>query len=379
MIQIIIKETKDFLRDTSNLFFFLIFPVVLVFLLGNLLTYMDNAEEAIGELKIHYSIESDEIADILAIEGFIGGVESDSIIFEKRENIEDSIKLTARDDIDGAVLFTNSPMEIYIYEGSNRIKNRTINAMMNGFIQINKAVNIVVKENPTSLVNSLADLSKSSDSSKTSDLRQEFIAPKDLGVSRSMLDYYAITMLSMLCFMSLMIGAMCFMGERENGTIYRLKIAPINQVKLFFGKIMGLIPQIFLQISILMLTSVFVFGAKYASNLIDNLYLFLFFFIVTFTVISIGAVYGLYININPMVFIFPILWLIMFFGGTYSKAIFIDGFTQAMPTYQLQEAAFDIAIFGRYERANTIIIICIITTIIMLVLGALAVNRKENK
>lgn len=378
MIQIIIKETKDFLRDSSNMFFFLIFPIILVFLLGNLLAYMDNAEEAIGELNIHYSIESDEIADILAIEGFISGVKGDNIIFEKRENLEDSIMLTGSDDIDGTVLFTNSPMEIYIYEGSNRIKNRTINAMMNGFTQINKTVNIIVKANPISL-SGLVDSSKSSDSSKSFDLRNEFITPKDLGVSRSMLDYYAITMMSMLCFMSVMLGAMCFMGENENGTIHRLKIAPINQVKLFFAKILGLLPQVFLQIIIMMVTSVFIFGAKYASTIINNIYLFIFFFIVTLTVISIGAVYGLYININPMVFIFPIFWLMMFFGGTYSKAIFIDGLTQALPTYQLQEAAFDIAIFGRYERANTIIAICIITTIIMLVMGALAVNRKENK
>ncbi|NLJ96904.1 MAG: ABC transporter permease [Clostridiales bacterium] len=372
MIQIIIKETKSFLRDTTNLFFYLIFPVVLVFLLGNLLTYMDKAEETIGKLRIHYSIETYDMADILAIEGFISEVEGHNIIFERRENLDDAIILAGSDDIDGAVLFTNSPMEIYIYEGSSRIKNRTINAIMNGFTQINKAVNIIVKTNPKALT-AIADLSKSPE------LQQEFIEPKDLGVSRSMLDYYAITMLSMLCFMSVIIGAMCFMGEEENGTIHRLKIAPVNQVKLFFAKILGLIPQIFLQISILMVTSVFIFGAKYASNLIDNIYLLTLFFVVTFTIISIGAVYGLCININPMIIIFPLVWLIMFLGGTYSKELFIDGLTQALPTYKLQEAAFDIAIFGRYERANNIIIVCIIISIIMLILGALAVNRKVKK
>ena len=193
-----------------------------------------------------------------------------------------------------------------------------------------------------------------------------------------MLDYYAITMLSMLCFMSVIIGAMCFMGEEENGTIHRLKIAPKSS-EIIFAKILGLIPQIFLQISILMVTSVFIFGAKYASNLIDNIYLFTLFFVVTFTIISIGAVYGLCININPMIIIFPLVWLIMFLGGTYSKELFIDGLTQALPTYKLQEAAFDIAIFGRYERANNIIIVCIIISIIMLILGALAVNRKVKK
>lgn len=63
-----------------------------------------------------------------------------------------------------------------------------------------------------------------------------FIKQKDLGIQRTMLDYYAITMISMLSFMCIMLGTMCFMGERQNNTIYRLKIAPINQVKLFLAK-----------------------------------------------------------------------------------------------------------------------------------------------
>lgn len=367
MIQIIIKETKDFLRDTSNIFFFLIFPVILVFLLGNLLSPTDNAEEIVGELRIHYVIETEEIADILAIEGYINGVSDDeNIIFEKSEDLENSKSLAGNDDIAAVVLFTNSPMKIQIYEGTDRIKNRTINAMMNGFTQVNKAVNVIVKTNPKSL-NSLANS------------EADFIEQKDLGVNRSMLDYYAITMICMLAFMSVMLGSMCFMGEYETGTIRRLKIAPISQVKLFFSKILGLIPQVILQISILMITNVFVFDAHYASNIHDNIYLFLFFFIVTFAIISIGAVYGLYIKINPMVVVFPILWITQFFGGTFAKEIFIDGLTQAMPTYQVQEAAFDVAIFGRYQRANTIIAICVIITIVMLILGALSFSRKEKK
>lgn len=367
MIQIIIKETKDFLRDTSNIFFFLIFPVILVFLLGNLLSPTDNAEDTIGEIKIHYTIDTEEIADTLAIKGFVSGIDdNENIIFERTKDLENSIMLAGNDDIAATVQFINNPLEIHIYEGTDRIKNRTVKAMMNGFVQVNKAVNIIVENNPLSL-------------NRLGNTDYEYIEEKDLGVKRTMLDYYAITMMSMLSFMSFMLGSMCFMGEKENGTIHRLKIAPINQVKLFFSKILGLLPQTILQISIMMIVNVFVFGANYASNITHNIYLFLYFFIVTFAIISIGAVYGLYIDINPMASFFPLIWLMMFFGGTYSKEVFIDGLTQAMPIYQVQEAAFDIAIFGRYTKANTIIIISIVITIVMLILGGLFFSRKEKK
>lgn len=370
MLQIIIKEAKDFLRDKSNVFFFLIFPVLLVFLLGNLLTGLDKAEDTIGELRIHYMVETEEIMDIMAIDAFIEGVsDEDNILFIKTEDLDFSKEMVGEGEIAAAIVFTNSPMEIQIYEGMDRIKNRTTSAIMNGFSQINRAVNVIVKSNPMAIMDSMNSV----------DSDASFIRQKDLGINRSMLDYYAITMMSMLSFMSIMLGTMCFMGERQFKTMRRLKIAPINQVKLFLAKVLGLLPQIILQISILMIVSVFVFGANYSSNLLDNLYLFFMFLVVTLTVILIGAVIGLYSKSNPTVITFPLLWVMMFLSGTYSKEIFIDGLSQYLPIYQIQEAAFNLAIFGRYDRANMVIIVCLILSLIMLVIGSIGFSRREEQ
>lgn len=366
MFQIILKETKEFLRDKSNVFFFLIFPVLLVFLLGNLLSN-DFAEEAIGEVRIHYMIDTEEPADILAIKAFAQDVtDQKNIIFELSEDIDSAKELAGNDEITAAILYTGYPMEIHIYEGMNRIGNQTIGAMMNGFSQINKAVNVIIKSNPKALMNSI-------------DNEADFILQKDLGINRTMLDYYAITMMSMISFMSIMLGAMCFMGERQNKTIRRLMIAPISQVKLFLSKILGLLPQIIIQIGLLMTLSVFVFGANYASNFLDNIYLFFMFLILTITIILIGAVYGLFVKVNPMAAMMPIIWTMMFISGTYSEEIFIDGVTQAMPIYQVQEAAFDLAIFGRYDKANTVILVCAIISTVMLIIGAIGFSRREEQ
>jgi len=366
MLQIIIKETKDYLRDKSNVFFFLIFPVVLVFLLGNLLSAFDKAEETVGKVKIHYKIETESYADIMSIREFIRGVEdNEKIFFEEAEDLDTSIQMIADGKTDAVVLFKNDPLEIHIYEGLNRIKNRTVSGIMNGFSQFNKAVNVIAKSNLQILAGS-------------TDYEADYITYKDLAVNRTMLDYYAITMMTMISFMSIILGAVCFMGERQGRTILRLKIAPISQIKLFFAKIFGLLPQTVLQIVILMVLSTLLFGAKYATNLYDNLYLFLMFVVVSFTMTAIGAVYGLFINVNPMACIMPVIWVMMFLSGTYSKEIFIDGVTQYMPVYCIQEAAFDLAVFGRHQKANTVIIVCLILTIAILIAGAVGFNRKEE-
>ena len=370
MFEIILKETKDFLRDRSNVFFFLIFPVLLVFLLGNLLSNLDKAEEAIGEVKIHYMVEAENVVDIMTIEGFVSEVSDEqNIFFDKTTDLEASKDNVENGNIASIVVFTGNPLEIQIYEGIDRIKNRTINSIINGFSQVNKAVNVIIKSNPMSIMDSM--------NSKASN--DVFIKQKDLGIQRTMLDYYAITMISMLSFMCIMLGTMCFMGERQNNTIYRLKIAPIIQVKLFLAKILGLLPQVVLQMTILMTVSVLVFGAKYSSNMFDNLYLFFMFLVVTFTVILIGAVIGLFVKKNPSVITFPIIWVMMFLSGTYSKEVFIDGVTQKMPIYQIQEAAFDLVIFGRYDRVNTVIIICSSISLIMLIIGAIGFSRRGEQ
>ena len=367
MFHIIIKEMKEFLRDKTNLFFFFLFPISLVFLLGNLLGSMDQADELIGEIRIHYSIETENQYHTIAVESFVNTItDNRNFFFEEVTDLERSKKLAGSDDITAVVVFRGDPLEIHIYEGTNHIKNRTVNAIMNGFAQTNKSLTAVIKNGY--LQNIKGPL-----------IEADFIQQKDLGINRTMLDYYAISMLAMISFLSLIIGAGAFLGERKSKTINRLIISPKSRVSIFLQTILGLVPQVILQISVIMLFSVFVFKANYAATIFDNIYLFFMFLIVTIAMISIGAVIGLTIKANPVAVIMPFLWLMMFFGGTYSKEINIKGLTNHMPIYQLQQAAFDLSVFGRYQMSNRIIIICTVILIVMLTIGAAIFRGKEEE
>lgn len=367
MIQIIIKEMKEFLREKTNLFFFLMFPTVMVFLLGNLLGNMDKAEEAIGEIKLHYVVDTEQVFHTMAIEGFVAAMEDDSNIrFERSEELEASKILAGRDEITAVIEFTGDPIQINIYEGTNHIKNRTVGTMMNGFVQMNRALTAILKTIPNTVTG-------------VTENQTDYVKQKDLGMNRTMMDYYAVTMIAMICFMSAILGSVAFSGERQNRTINRLMAAPKNKVVLFLSKILGLMPQTIIQIAIIMVFSVFVFHANYATTWMDNIYLFVMFFIVTLTMISIGVVIGLFMKANPLAVIFPILWVMMFLSGTYSKEINISGVTDRMPIYKIQEAAFDLTVFGRYGKCNAVIMSCLIITIIMLTIGAFAFSRKEEE
>jgi ABC-2 type transport system permease protein len=368
MFNIVVKETKEFVRDKTNLFFFMMFPVILVFLLGNLLTSMDKSEETIGEIKIQYLVETVNPYQAIAIQSFVKEAgDGSNLFFEEAKNLETGRQLAGNDEITAVVVFNGDPLEIQVYEGTNHIKNRTVGAILNSFVQTNKSITAVMNTSPEALVN-------------RNTVQEDYVIQKDLGVNRTMIDYYAVSMVAMIGFMSILLGAVAFVGERQDKTINRLIITPQNRISLFLQKILGMVPQVVLQITVIMTVSVFVFNAHYATTIGANLYLFFMFLIVTLCMVSIGAAIGIVIKANPMAVIMPVLWLMMFFGGTYSKEINIKGITNKMPIYQLQQAAFDLAIFNRFGKANTVILICLLVMAAALIFGAfLFSNKKEEK
>lgn len=369
MFNIVIMETKAFLRDKTNLFFLILFPAMLVFVLGSLMSSADKAEEAIGDIKIQYLLETKNSYEKESVINFFEAVgENSSITFEKSNDLAKARELAAEDVIAAAVVFSGDPMKIQVYEGTNQIKNRTVKAILESFRQTSKAVSAVISQAPEKASNI-----------NESALATDYIQAKNLGVNRTMMDYYAVSMVTMIGFMSALGGASAFVGERQNKTINRMILAPQNRISLFLQKILGMVPQAVVQITVIMLVSVLVFKAHYASNIIDNLFLFLFFLIMTLCMNSIGAVVGLMVKTSPMVVLMPVIWLMLFFGGTFAKTVNIKGLTEVMPNYLIQQAAFDLAIFGNYRKAVVVMISCSIIMVMALIFGSFLFSRKEEE
>jgi ABC-2 type transport system permease protein len=367
MLNIVVKEMKEFIREKSYLFFFILFPVLLVFLLGNLLDETDIAESSIGNLKIEYQLDTQDPYQVAAIERFVKAMNNDATIsFRRAEDFAKAKEAVVEDAITAAVSFHGDPLTIQVYEGKDRVKNRTVQAILNGFIQNNKTIKAVYNLAPERLARYQTE-------------NADYTVEKDMGVERSMIDYYAVSMVVMIAFMSMLVGANAFLGERQNRTINRLIIAPQNRITMFLQKVCGMAPQALIQISIIMLISVVVFKASYGATLLNNLYLYLMFFVITFCMVSLGTIIGLLFKVPPFIIIMPVVSIMMFLGGSYSKETEIKGITNLMPNNFFQKAAFDVVIFGRYELANKAILGCIITTIAALMVGAFLFSRKEEE
>lgn len=366
MFSVLGKEMKEFLRDKTNMVFFILFPAILVFLLGNLLGNLDKAEATIGDIHVQYIIETKNVQTVAVIENFVKEMnEEETITLEKSKDLSIVKNAVVNGTIDAAIIFTE-PFGIQILDGSNVVSNRTVTVIMTGFAQSVSSVSAVSIMAPESLSNSLS-------------MDGDYIGQKDLGVNRTMLDYYAIAMMTMMTLMSMISGTYSFTRERSSKTLNRLLLSPKNRWALYMQKIFGAIPQIILQTLVIMIVSVFVFGARYALTLQGNLFLFCMFFIVALAVISTGEFLGLFLKTEPIATLMPILWITMFFGGTFSKDLYFDNISPYMPSLLIQNAAFDVTVFGRYGQGMQVMLVASGLLVVTLAMGVFVFHHKKEE
>lgn len=377
MLSIILNEVRSFLRSGSNLFFTVFFPCACVFFLGTFLESVEVSDEAVGELKLAYCVDGGDVYSAAAFEEFISSLVNEGVLSAEKVSA-DKISGFSAEAYSAAVELNGS--DIIIHSGRDKIKNRTVKAVFDSYTRTAAAYMSVVAVNPAALAD--VRISGSSGSGGSDGDGESFVTHRDLGTNRSMMDYYAVTMTVMILFMGSCIrGAGVYEDEHTNFTISRLDASPVSRTAVFFGKIIGSLPMVLIQILSVMLVSTLLFGAHYCNTVSGNLLLAAMFIIVSLAALSVGVFLNLiFPRIPAGLLIMPLLWLAMFFSGTFAMDIHVPGLTECMPMYLIQRAAFDLTVFGRTGKALRVIAVSVAVFAVMLVLGRFKANagRKNS-
>ncbi|MDR0347750.1 MAG: hypothetical protein LBH56_05195, partial [Coriobacteriales bacterium] len=243
------------LHDRPLLVFFTLFPTLLVFILGTLLGNLDAAERTVEPFELAYVIDSDDPVTIQTAEFIItqfDGVEQ--LVFTEYDGHASVDEGLTSGALGGAVVFTE-PFAIEIHEGRDPIQNRATRTIFEGVARLHGATTVVIAdalsmaeasaaaaqaaaqagaeaEAATQAVGGTGTASSPADPALLPNMpsfdlamlaEQELrVEEKTYGISRTMLDYYAITMIVMMFFMgSAMSGAAQFYEGRKNGTLRR--------------------------------------------------------------------------------------------------------------------------------------------------------------
>lgn len=367
-MQMILREIRSFYRSPANIFFTMVFPVILVYLLGTMLENIETSEYAVGTLEAGYVIDTGDIYAVGLVPFFDSMNESDDISFKEYSSKEEAIEKVKSGEICSAVIFSGNPMTTEIYGGSDETKGRAIKAVIDGYLTTAGAYGAIISEDPMSAMTvSIPD--------------KNYVEQKECGISRSMIDYYAVSMVVMIMFIGGLIStAGNVYDDRKGNTLTRIFVSPKNRTAAFIQMIIGNMPYAFLQVIVTMIASVLLFDAKYCMDFKGNIMLFVMMFCVSMTLIALSTIFGLLLkNVNPFAITFPVTWIMLFLSGSFAKSVHIDGFSEYLPPYILQNAAFDLTLFGRYESSVRLTIISVILFAIFLVIGTLLFNRRGEK
>lgn len=368
MISIIHNKIRLFFRDKPSVFLSLIFPVIMIYLLGTILEDVEHAEDVISDVNVGWYVDTDDFAYKGAINEFIDTVKDEELVkCTSIQSLDNSLERLKSNDLSAVVSITGNPAEVKIYNGTDQIANRTVNSIVSGFLVNYNAILSVAQTDPQ-LMTSVADTSNSK------------VTDKDFGKTRSMIDYYSVTMIVMVMLMVCTLsGADCFISEKSDKTLDRLTLAPIKPYKIFLAGVTGQLPQALIQTIVIMCVSVFVFGARYAQTFWQNILLFVCIIIISFSFNTFGVILGLICKKRPTPVLLTITWIMLFLSGCFVMEFTFKGISDFLPPYQIQTAIFELTDFGRPFPLIRVTAICIIAIAIMIVTGSVIINKKQFK
>jgi ABC-2 type transport system permease protein len=91
----------------------------------------------------------------------------------------------------------------------------------------------------------------------------------------------------------------------------------------------------------------------------------------------VSLILGMFFRFNPMPVIMLVMWPLMFLSGTFSKEIYIPGASEFMPPAIIQQASFDLTLFGQPDRSIVVLLVSIAILVLSTVVGTALFNRKE--
>lgn len=362
MLSVILNEIRSCFRSGTTIFFSILFPSLCTFFLGTLLEGVEVPDTVVGELNVAYCIENGGyLAD--SFEEFILSLNEEEVINAEKitsselENIAE--KYSAAVKLDGS--------EITIYNGVNAIQNRTVKALIDGYNQTAGAYMSVAEANPRAL-NGI-ELSEES-----------YVKQHDFGRNRSMMDYYAVAMTVVIIFFgSCISGASTYTAERTENTIIRLNAAPIGKTAVYFGKILGLLPLVLIQVGTVMIVSTLFFGAHFCGTPGGDLLLFAMFICSSLAALAVGVLLNLiFPKLHPWAVLMPIIWVMLFFSGVFQKDIAIEGVSDYFPSRVILNAAFDLTVFSRTDKAVSVAVWSLVIFAALIAVGCIYSQFKKS-
>ncbi len=365
MILVFIKEIKQNLRNVRAMAYLVLFPIILILVLGTALSGAFD-QSTIKDIDIIYASPNDgPLAQ--AFKSFITKGGEMGFTFTEAQSVQEAQDRVTNGNY--ACFINVSDNEVEIYENDKEaFKANLVEGVLGSFIQRYKALSQIAVVNPV-VASALIKDQSSHDFVKLS-------TPGDLRKPTAM-DYYAVTMLTLIILYSSITGAHAIKDEKTAKTLHRLLCAPVKKYEVLTGKILGTLVITSLQVVVVILISKFLLKTYWGDHMLAILLLLA---SEVAMAVSLGmSVAFLFRNERGVLnFLIP---LMAFFGGSYIQ---VNNFSKTMqlianfsPVGWINRAIFSLIYSNDYSSVAKAISINLCLAAIFVVIVSFSF-RKET-
>lgn len=371
ILSIAIKELKQNLRDRKAMALMILFPIVLIVILGTAFSKVMGDNIDLGEIKVIYSVEGKgKVSE--SFEALKESLKQYNVSFTYTDNKKKAIEDMENSEYSCYVVFNENNKEIKLYKNDRYNFNASfIEGILNTFVQRYNVINEIAVVNPKVIPNIVKDDKANFVSLESLDKRHQ---PRAI-------DYYGVTMTTLIVMYAAMTAGYGMNSERVRNTINRMFVSPLRKQEIFAGKVIG-----FLLITMIQIGVVVVFG-KYVIkvNWGDNIGIILAVLSAEIAMsISIGIAVSFFAKSEAAMtgILNLIIPITIFLGGGYvpieqinSKVI--SGLSKISPVKWINDSMFNVIYRNDYGTVIPAILINIAIALVLLVFASLAFRREE--
>jgi ABC-2 type transport system permease protein len=297
----------------------LVFPIVLMLVLGTALSNAFGNQISVGKIHVLYKDHANGGVS-QSFQAFAKQVSKSDIHFKKAHEETDGKKELKDGKYDAYIDINNNGIKLY-HNGENSIEASIVQGMLKAFTDKYNLAAQVAKVAPNQITTVLS-----------SGNHDDYIKDMSLHSAKQpgAMDYYAIAMTTMIALYAAMGASNLMRGERSLKTADRLLASPVTRGEILLGKILGSLVLNSLCILIVVVFSKFAFKANWGDHL-GMVLLILLTEVILAVSFGLGLSYIAKTGAAARIIIMIVVQLASMVGGAYYKLSDTSGISSLSP------------------------------------------------
>lgn len=368
IINIMIKEIKQILRDKQSMALMIAFPIVLILILGSALSGQFKSSINLDNVNILYTSEEGKVSE--GFKGFMDSAKEMGMKFTESKDLNEGLKKIKNADYTCYVVVKDDGLTLYkneIYD----FKANLVEGILQTFIDRYNTIFQIASVNPAAL--SKIDLNKTPESVK--------IVPLQGNRQPKAVDYYSVTMTTLIIMYAAGYGTWCIRGERIMKTGSRIFSSPVRKYEVLIAKLTGGIFATSLQILIVFIVSKYIIGA-YWGNHIGIVFLILLSQVIMIISLGAGIAFVIKNDVAASSFLNTLIPFLVFLGGGYvpleqfgSKALL--SIAKISPVRWVNDSIFEAIFANSISKAGTAITLNLAVATIFITVSSILFRKEE--